>query len=327
MAKVLVVGAGVAGCTVAYTLAEHGVDVTLVEKSEIIGGKVRKYGCKAVDRCQNCGVCLTNGLWDNIQQHCDRGTVLLSQCQENRPPVTPDTFDATVICTGFKNQSQPTGFSSHLQITDTKGLMTGTQLEELMLKRTRTALFEKPPNSIAFIQCVGSRDLNEGGVYCSRVCCSYSTRAAKVIRSYYPECEIVFFYMEMQNVESGDYFKSLCELGIEFIECRPLKVTGGDSVTVEYDDGSIDGIKSKNFDLVVLSDGIHASCENDVLAELFGLDIDKDGFLQTVGNSDNSDKKPAVYVAGCAKAPMKIDEAYADAITVAGEILSQVNKP
>jgi len=51
MARVLIVGAGVAGCTVAYTLAEHGALVTLLEKSDTIGGKVRTYGCKATDKC------------------------------------------------------------------------------------------------------------------------------------------------------------------------------------------------------------------------------------------------------------------------------------
>jgi len=334
MAQVLVVGAGVAGCTVAYTLAEHGVDVTLVEKTGLIGGKVRKYGCKSTDRCQNCGVCLTNGLWDKVEVVKGvRGTVLLTSCQGCQGDGSPDKYEAIVICTGFKNQPQPTGFSSHLQISNHKGLMTGTQLEELLLSRTGTSLFDnspdinQKPNSIAFIQCVGSRDLNESGLYCSRVCCSYSTRAAKVIRSYYPECKIVFFYMELQNVESGNYYGELRELGIEFIECRPLKVTGGEPITVEYDDGQEGGIKSKEFDIVVLSDGIQANDDNDRLAEIYGLDVDKNGFLQTVGSCAlDSAAGPKVYVAGCARAPMKIDEAYADALTVAGKVLLQVSK-
>jgi len=325
MAHVLVVGAGVSGCTVAYTLAERGVSVTLVEKASAIGGKARNYGCKATDRCQNCGVCLTNGLWDKVLEHVARGTVLLATCQENRPLDNLDSFDAIVICTGFERQALPGGFSSHLHIENTTGLIAGTQLEELMLKRTRSDLFagldcvKSTPHSVAFLQCVGSRDVNEGGLYCSRVCCSYSTRAAKIIRSYYPECEIVFFYMELQNVESGDYYKSLRELGIEFIECRPLRITGGEPVAVEYDDGSVDGIKSRSFDLVVLSDGIHAGTENDNLAEIFGLNIDSDGFLQSVSGD--------VYVAGCARAPMKIDEAHADAVAVAGRVLSQIQCP
>jgi len=200
-------------------------------------------------------------------------------------------------------------------------------LEELMLGRTGSKLFESipgfktAPNSIAFIQCLGSRDDNEGGLYCSRVCCSYSTRAAKVIRSYYPECEIVFFYMELQNVEAGNYFAGLRELGVEFIKCRPLKISSGTPITIEYDDPAL-GITSREFDLVVLSDGIHASSENGRLAEVCRLAQDKDGFLRTVGADSG------IYVTGCARAPMKIDDSYADALTVAGAILaSQLISP
>ena len=327
MAKVLVVGAGVSGCTVAYTLAERGVSVTLFEKSDRIGGKVRSYGCKAVDgRCQNCGVCLTTGLWEKVENH----PMISLKCQGET--LSTDTFDAVVVSTGFERYTGPSSLPSHLHIENTAGLMTGTELEKLLLERTKTNLFEKmtgfkdPPSSVAFIQCVGSRDINEGGIYCSRVCCSYSTRAAKLIRSYYPDCEIVFFYMEMQNVEGGNYFTGLCELGIEFINCRPISISGGEPVVVEYDssiDGEGHGIKSREFDIVVLSDGIHANSENDKLAEVYGLSQDKDGFLYA---ADNFGSRCNVYVTGTARAPMKIDEAHADSLAVAGKILSKITQ-
>jgi len=349
---VLVIGAGVSGCTVACTLAGQGVEITLVEKSQTIGGRVRSYGCKAVERCQNCGVCLTGSLWDKVLNH--QGISILTDAVVEDITGTPGDFrvrisegvsdrvsdgasdgvsksassqtlediDAIVVSTGFDSQSS--GLSAHLHIEDVAGLITGTELEELMLRRTRTKLFESipgfktAPNSIAFIQCLGSRDENEGGLYCSRVCCSYSTRAAKVIRSYYPECEIVFFYMELQSVEAGNYFAGLQELDMEFIKCRPLKISSGTPITIEYDDPT-SGITSREFDLVVLSDGIHAGVDNGRLAEVCRLGQDKDGFLRAVGTDSG------IYVTGCARAPMKIDEAYADALTVSGEILASLS--
>ena len=338
MARILIIGAGVSGCAAAYTLASGGVDVILIEKADRIGGRVRTYGCKAVDRCQNCGVCLTAGMWDKVTNHPDikimtgsdildvRGkpgdfcVSIISVNDQSEQQL--DGIDAILVSTGFDNH--PDIFPAHLHIETIKGLITGTALEELMLDRTRTSLFEKEPKSIAFVQCLGSRDKNEGGLYCSRVCCSYSTRAAKMIRSYYPECEIVFFYMELQNVESGDFYAGLRELGVEFINCRPSKIgaTRGTTRTVpvapiyvEYDDPS-EGGKQKDFDLVILSDGIHASIDNSRLAEICRLRQDKDGFLQTVG------VESGIYICGCARAPMKIDEAYSDAVAVANKILS-----
>ena len=337
MAHVLVIGAGVSGCTVAYTLAERDINVTLIEKASAIGGKVRTYGCKAVDgKCQNCGVCLTAGLWDKVSNHRNirvltdavikditggPGDFSVKVIDDSGDVQRFDSIGAIVVSSGFENLTHVT--SNHLHIEGTSGLLNGAQIEKLMLERTLTDVFEKPPDSIAFIQCLGSRDKNEGGLYCSRVCCSYSTRAAKVIRSYYPECKIVFFYMELQNVEAGNYHSGLRELGMEFIKCRPLRVVGGAPVTVEYDDftngnsiGVAQGIRSMAFDLVVLSDGIHAPSENDFLAEIFKLSRDKDGFLNSVGSD------LGIYVTGCARAPMKIDEAYADSVATAGMILA-----
>jgi heterodisulfide reductase subunit A-like polyferredoxin len=83
---------------------------------------------------------------------------------------------------------------------------------------------------------------------------------------------------------------------------------------VEYDDPS-EGLKNRAFDLVILSDGIHAGVDNSRLAEICKLSQDKDGFLQTVGSDSG------IYVCGCTRAPMKIDESYADAVTVAGKII------
>ena len=338
MAGVLVVGAGVTGCALAYTLAENGVDVTLIEKTDTIGGKTRDYGCKAVLKCQNCGVCLTGGLWKKVTKH--PGIRLITNCEVrdikahtgryevfatdlNDPDVklSINDVDSIAVCTGFESKTQH--ISSHLHINDYTGIITGTFLEEILLVRTKTDIFKNTPDSIAFVQCVGSRDNNESGMYCSRVCCSYSTRAAKVIRSYYPECEIVFFYMELQSVEAGDFYSGLCETGMEFIKCRPLKISGGKPAVVEYED-TAGKMTNRKFDLVVLSNGIYASADNDRLAEIFGLGRDKEGFLHTA--DEVIGEGAGIYVAGCARGPMKIDEAYADARAVAGRILAQRSK-
>ena len=325
MSRILVVGAGLSGCTVAYKLACNGLEVVLIEKRPEIGGRVRSYGCKAVNKCQNCGVCLSSGLWEKILQnsHIDvmTNTVLkdiigepgcyqaaISSCGAEK---LIDEIDAIAICTGFDSQSK--GLSSHLHIESAEGIITGTQLESLLQGRTRETLFETAPKSVAFIQCLGSRDRKEGGMYCSRVCCAYSTRSAKVIKSYYPDCEIVFFYMELQNVQTGDYYSGLLEQGMEFIKCRPIKVIGGEKVGVEYDDPAT-GMSKREFDLVVLSDGIHEGADNESIAEICGLGLDDFGFLKQ--GSPGS----GIYVSGCARMPMKIGEAYADAEALASKI-------
>ena len=311
MSHVLIIGGGFSGCTVAHELAVCGVKATIVENTAKLGGKVRSYGCKATDKCNNCGVCLAAGLWEKIENNSNidifynskvvdlagkKGdfTVSLSTREGMR---YINNIQTIVAATGFEETSASRG---HLSIEGTQRIIRGHELEKLCKDRREGAFFDRKPESVAFIQCVGSRDKNENSNYCSRVCCGYSTRAAKVIRQIYPECRITFFYMEMQAVSQGDWFRQLKEENnIEFIKCRPFKIKG-------------------EFDFVVLSEGIHPPKDADITAELCGLSQDKNGFLMQRGKGNG------IFVTGCAKGPAKIEEVRADSVTVAKQILGEI---
>jgi len=60
--SVLVIGAGIAGATVAQRLSQAGIQVDLVEKQATIGGHVAEMGCKATDVCLRCNVCVAHEL-------------------------------------------------------------------------------------------------------------------------------------------------------------------------------------------------------------------------------------------------------------------------
>ena len=328
MTHVMVIGGGLSGSVSAAELAQNGVQVTIVEQSGQIGGKVREYGCKATDKCNNCGVCLTGGLWEKVEKHPNIDVLSYAKLVDvtgktgdySAVVKTPDGLSyingitSLVVATGFEEVPAVGG---HLQIDGTEGLVRGLALEKICKTRSKEALFDTAPKSVAFIQCVGSRDKQDDAMYCSRVCCSYSTRAAKVIRHYYPDCAITFFYMELQAVSGGDYFKELEGLGIEFIKCRPLKVKGGEPVTVEYEDLASGDLTERTFDLLMLSDGIHPPRDADRLAEICGLGQNSNGFFKNVGDP----MEAGIFISGCAKGPAKIEEVYADSMAVAKQIL------
>ena len=329
MTDIVIIGGGFSGCTAAYELAlAGGVKVTIVEKTARIGGKVRDYGCKATDKCNNCGVCLAGGLWENVEKNVNIDIL----CNSRLVDVTGQAGDfsviigipegnriidgvhSIVIATGFEEKEAPGG---HLEIEGKQGIIRGLALEGICKGRSRDAMFEKAPGSVAFIQCAGSRDKKEDATYCSRVCCSYSTRAAKVIKQIYPGCRITFFYMEMQAVSGGDYFLSMKEeYGIEFIKCRPLKITGGAPAAIEFEDPGSGNRVKREFDLIVLSEGIHPPEDAGMTAELCGIGQDKYGFLK--------DGKAGIFVSGCAKRPAKIEETWSDSITAAKRIRSEL---
>jgi len=326
MPHVLIIGAGFSGCTVANELAGCDVKVTIAEKSDKLGGKVRNYGCKATDKCNNCGVCLAGGLWEKTENNSNIDIIYNSKLVDmtgkqgdfsaklktREGMRSINNLSAIVVAAGFEESSVPFG---HLIIERMTGIIRGLDLEKLCMDRSGDALFDKKPAGVAFIQCVGSRDKNENSG-CSRVCCGYSTRAAKVIRQIYPECRITFFYMEMQAVSQGDYFRHLKEdIDIEFIKCRPLKITGGEPVIIEYEEPARGRQVKCEFDYVVLSEGINPPEDSFILAEICGLGQDKNGFLKPGGG---------VFVTGCAKQPAKIEEVFADSVAVAKQIRREI---
>lgn len=68
---VCVIGAGIAGATVAQRLSQAGVKVYLIEKQATIGGHVAEMGCKATDVCLRCNVCVANELLRTVSASTD----------------------------------------------------------------------------------------------------------------------------------------------------------------------------------------------------------------------------------------------------------------
>jgi len=328
MMRVLVVGAGLAGCTVACELAAAGVQVVLVETGDEIGGKVLSYGCKGTDTCNNCGLCLASGLWQKVEQcnieiYCSTRLVDIQRENEiysatlknSGGLIQLDGFAWVVVATGFEPSASEGGYAELAYGSD--GIITGSELEAIFRSRADTGLFDIPPKGVAFLQCYGSRDCQQHAQYCSRVCCGYATRAAKVIKHFYPDCRVVFFYMEMQMVAPGDYYQSLVDAGIEFVKCKPVKIAGrgqDDSAGVIYDDPVLGQRVRVSFDWIVLSEGIRPSAQSRQLAEICGLGQDASGFLRDAFY-------PNVVPIGCATGPKKIEETYTEAVALAKDIL------
>ena len=237
-----------------------------------------------------------------------------------------------VIAVGFKGITKA-DFNGFIEIereiknTDQPiSVITGSYIEHLMKGRGETGLFEKTPENIAFIQCFGSRDIKENTMYCSRVCCAYSTRAAKVIKKYYPDCKLTFFYMEMQQVKNGDYFDELKQLGVNFIKCRPVKIKDASPAFVTFDNPETGKREELSFDIIVLADGIHPADSAAKTAEVCGLGQTEAGFLRYINGINHADRT-GVYIAGCAKGPAKIEEVYADSIAVARHVILGRERP
>lgn len=185
----------------------------------------------------------------------------------------------------------------------------------------------KDPKKIAWIQCVGSRNVNcaDNG-YCSSVCCMYAIKQAVMTKSHIPGDggEQSIFYMDIRTPgkEYERYYEESKEKGVKYIRARPhtmLKGPNGIGVTMTYT--AEDGTQNNEyFDMVVLSIGIEAPQDAMVLADTFGFDLNQFRFADTGSFQPVSTTKDGVFVTGAFHSPKAIPQSVVVASTAAAEV-------
>jgi heterodisulfide reductase subunit A len=83
---------------------------------------------------------------------------------------------------------------------------------------------EKHPKKVAWIQCVGSREVERN--YCSSVCCMYATKEAIIAKEHAPDLDCTIFFIDMRAFGKGfdAYYERAKELGVKYIRCCPSSI-------------------------------------------------------------------------------------------------------
>jgi heterodisulfide reductase subunit A len=317
---VLIIGGGISGMTVALELAQSGIPFTLIEKESSLGGLSASFCCKASESCNKCFACVVDKKISEIHQRQDisiwtqtevtgvkesggKYQVTLKRGKER----IDLRVSAVVVAAGINpfdaSQKVEYGYGRY------KNVITAKDLDEML--RFRGALSRpsdgKLPKTVAFFQCVGSRDESIGNLYCSQVCCAYALRLIKAIRHQYPEVKATFLYMDIQPAgASFQEFLDSCreDKGIRLIRSLPSKVYHSplsDTLRVRFIDPEKGEVVEDPFDLIVLSVGMVLSKQARPLTELFGLNLTEDGFIAS------PPLQSGVFVAGACSGPKDID--------------------
>jgi heterodisulfide reductase subunit A len=200
------------------------------------------------------------------------------------------------------------------------GVITALELDSMLRSDDRPL----SPNgnlieSVAFIQCVGSRDVTIGRNYCSRVCCGYAIRLARFLKHRFPRVKPSMFYMDIQTYDRD--FEARIEQArreMRLIRSMPSEIRsdseGRPLVTYRgHDDKRV----SESFDMVVLSIGI--SPEPSV-AEILGIGINDDGFMNVNGTSEVRGAE-GVFAAGTAQGPGSIADSVSHSTRIASLVV------
>ena len=185
------------------------------------------------------------------------------------------------------------------------------------------------PKKMAFLLCIGSRDLPSGNGYCSSVCCMYAVKEALVARDHDPDLDIAVFYMDMRTQgKEFDYARMRAEeKGIRFVRSRIGEIqTRENGLDIKY--VSEDGKHIReHFDMVVLPEGLESPEDASSLAKAAEIDLNHYGFCKTHTFSPLETSRPGVFVAGAFQGPKDVPDSVTDASGAAGlvsEALSQV---
>ena len=194
-------------------------------------------------------------------------------------------------------------------------VITGLELERLDEAggptQGRILVNGKEPQSVVFIQCVGSRDKTVDHEYCSRVCCMATAKQAHYIKEKLPEAKVTICYIDVRACGKGyeQFYERVQDEGVIYRRGTVSEIyRRGDKLIVRAEDTLSGEFYQEETDLVVLAAGITPSDGTRELAKICGIELGEDSFFQEnhpkTGLVETNIK--GILLAGCSQGPNDI---------------------
>ena len=273
-----------------------------------------------------CGVCA---------KLCSVGAIDYKQQDE----FIEERYGAIVAATGFN--PIPMDKFDEFAYSQSKDVVTSLELERLMNAAGPTGgtLLRpsdgKHPQTIVFVQCVGSRcsaDAGKGKEYCSKICCMYTAKHAMLIREKYPDTEVFVFYIDVRTpgkLFDEFYRRAVEEYGVHYIKGMVGKVSPeGDKLMVQ----ASDLIENKQLhiaaDMVVLAAAIEPDKSARPLATMLTASMDTNDFFTEAHPKLRPVESPTagIFLSGACQGPKDIPETVAQAGAAASKVIGLLSK-
>jgi len=245
------------------------------------------------------------------------------------------TVGAIIVATGWQpfdaTRKEEYGFGRY------RDVITSLQLERMLnaagptkgdVVRPSTGKIAK---SIAFLQCVGSRDATVGNLYCSRICCMASLKNAQLTKEKYPDTDITIYYIDLRACGEGyeEFYIRAQNLGINFVRARVSRIDEVDGeLFLNYEDTVSGETRRVRYDMAVLSIGLEPDTNANVIGNLLGLSRRPDRFFEIA----HPKMRPVeahidgVFIAGCASGPKEIQASIAQGSAAAAKAMKLLTK-
>ena len=330
--SVVVIGGGPAGLEAAASVAELGTSVVLVERRGFLGGTpIAENYANLTPHMESAEVAMgrliervtSNPLID-VRLEAE-----VSACRGAAGAFTITVGDqqidagSVILATGFQHfdpgaETQMYGYYEHPDVIALQDL-------EAMLKThdvVRPSNGE-PPKRLCFVQCVGSRDRRIGNEYCSKVCCGVASKEAIEVRQLLPDCKVFIFYIDMRMYgywENEIYWPAQEQHHVQYIKGIITEVLAKDGrLLVRGEDTTMGRPMEVLMDMVVLSVGMEPSAGTRSMAQLFGVQQNKYGFIDSVRAPLDTvtTSVPGIYSCGAALGPADLEDCASSAAAAA----------
>lgn len=340
---IAVIGAGPAGLQAALTVGDLGAQAVVIEKRDVVGGKPDEANYAALTPDLRDTEETFEPMIDRFESHenvelLTGSAVTDVEGEEGDYALTVDgpdgeetvESDAIILATGFEHfdpgkETQQYGyheFDDVVTLTDAEEMLSDDEFV-----RPSTG---EDPESVCFIQCVGSRDRQIGNQWCSKVCCGIASKEAIEVKEHHPDATVIVFYIDMRTYgfwEDELYWKAQEEHNVRYIRGISTEITKqNDQVIVKGEDTTMGRPYEIPMDVVVLSTGMEPSTGTLEMADTLDIPLEDHGWVATEGGPLDtvSTERDGVYVAGAATGPADIEDSVSMADSAAAKALASL---
>lgn len=290
--------------------------------NEVELGFTSESGQAEANRCLNCGVC------SECYQCVD--ACLAKAIDHDMPPQRATINVGSIILAPGFEPFDPRALPNYCYGTH-PNVVTSLEFERLLSASgpCQGHLIKPsdrhPPDKIAWLQCVGSRDINQCSAdYCSSVCCMYAVKQTVIAKEHSDKpLDTAVFYMDLRT--HGKDFDKYClraenEKGVRFIRARvhTVEPVDTDHIRLRYVTES-GRMQEEIFDMVVLSVGLKVGEEAALTAQKLGITLNANRFAKTTDLLPVSTNRNGIYVCGAFQGPKDIPQSVIEASAAAAE--------
>jgi heterodisulfide reductase subunit A len=255
------------------------------------------------------------------EKACPTGAVQRSIAHDPKGAIRELEVGSIVVATGFKVMDK---FNFKEFAPDAPNVITALQLERLISATGPTGgkllvpETVNKPHTMTFVSCVGSRD-EKFHTQCSRVCCMYMIKQARLLKEKYPDLSINMHFIDVRAAGKGydEYYVGARAMGVNIFRGKVgglEQLPEGKLRVLAYDLDAGEPIEYET-DLVVLASAMELPDGAKELAQKVGLQFCGNDFYRELhpklGPVETSVR--GVYIAGCCQGPKDIPDTVSQA--------------